>query len=244
MVEEVAPMVDIEPERLLVGDVSDDRRDAFLAIPHHPTDGIGHRNAHRVEALADGKEHLVHARVFQRVINLSALRLGRNPKGQRSDPFPVAVVAQIDGARLAAADTLVHEFRFLEYHSALDFLLADGEQLDAFHQIVAKPVVKPFFYPTELLLFFLWERLRQVLPHDAAAIVYDVEYQEIDAVAKEIEQPKRKQRKGVQQPIDRIIKYLLHRLYNQLVESGTFSPPVSSATRTVPFISVRSPRSY
>lgn len=122
----------------------------------------GHGDAHCAEALADGQEHLVHARILQRMVNLAALALLRDPQGQGRDPLPVAVMAQVDGAGLATKETFVHTVGALEDHAAANLLLADGEQFDGLHRIVAKPMVEVFLYLPQVGLRAIGEGAAQV----------------------------------------------------------------------------------
>lgn len=71
------------------------------------------------------------------MVDLAALAFLRDPQGQGRDPLPVAVMAQVDGAGLAPEEAFVHTVGALEDHAAAHLLLADGEQLDGLHRIVA-----------------------------------------------------------------------------------------------------------
>lgn len=81
-------------------------------------------------------------------------------------------------------------------------------------------MVEVFLYLPQVGLRTIREGAAQVFPHDAAAVVDDVIYQEIDGVAQHIEQAQRQQGEAIEEAIDRIVKYLLHKSRYGLVGGG------------------------
>ena len=79
MVQEVYPVMDVHPVRLLVRDEADNRGLLLLTIFQQPTQRVLHRNAQRPLSLAQTEEQPVKVLVFYRVVYLAAVRLRRDP---------------------------------------------------------------------------------------------------------------------------------------------------------------------
>ncbi len=79
--EEVGPVVDIVPERHLVGDESDDDLLAFLPHLDDLSQGLRHRDADGTQAVAQVEEELVECRILQDMVNLSEGDVFTRPQG-------------------------------------------------------------------------------------------------------------------------------------------------------------------
>ena len=81
MVQEIDPVMDIEPIGLLVGDITDYKELTFFLELDNLAKGVCHGNADGTLSLAQTKEELVNPFVLNRMVYLCALYLGRNPQG-------------------------------------------------------------------------------------------------------------------------------------------------------------------
>jgi hypothetical protein len=66
-------------------------------------------------------------------------------------------VTQINGTRLSLIDTLIDEFRTLEYKAPPYLVTTHGKQLNSFNQIVTEPVIETALYGLVFVGFTLWE---------------------------------------------------------------------------------------
>ena len=87
----------------LVGDKAYEDRPALLTIADKVTHRLLDGDVDVTHTLSDISHKSVHRGVFKRMVKLCALTYLRvDPKLQGTDPLPVAVVAKIDSAVLAA----------------------------------------------------------------------------------------------------------------------------------------------
>ncbi len=73
------------------------------------------------------------------------------------EQFPVAVVSENGGACLPLVVIFFYLLRISEFYVLEQGLVADGEQLQCFHEIVAEPMIEPTFYFFQFLRCFLGE---------------------------------------------------------------------------------------
>ena len=96
VMQEVAPVMYIPPERHLIADVSNHHGAVLTLVADYLAQRFLHGDANGTEALTQLQIEFVEHFVLQRMVNLSALCLVGYPKGQRGDEFPVAIVAEIN----------------------------------------------------------------------------------------------------------------------------------------------------
>ena len=73
------------------------------------------------------------------------------------EQFPVAIVAEDGGAGLPLVVIFFYLFRIPEFYVLEQRLVADGEQLQCFHEIVAEPMIESMLYFFQFLRCFLGE---------------------------------------------------------------------------------------
>jgi hypothetical protein len=98
-------------------------------------------------------------------------------------------MAEIDSTRLPFAHTLVYDFCVLKDKASFDLFWFHGHQLDAFYQIVTEPTVETALNNLMFFRFPFWERCHHVDPHQATAIVDDIEDYHEDDVTQPVEDP-------------------------------------------------------
>ena len=115
---------------------------------------------------------MVHRFVLQRVVEFAALHVFGKPIGQRSYPFPVAIVAQVHGTRTAIVQHFVEFLHTRELHSLAQCTGRHRHQFDGFYDIVAEPMVEAFFNGAQFRFCFIGKALFQVLPNNLMAIFH------------------------------------------------------------------------
>ena len=167
--------MDAVPSRSLVGDESDDGALPLL----FELKNVSHRLVFRDVVGPKAGTHLIEERVerfaFERAVQLGAVGgLTRAPKRHGGNPFPVAVVPQIDKHERVRFQFAFHFFHALHNHSPLHFLGRDGEQFDGFNHIVAKPSVETFFNLSSLAHGTLRKRAVNVLAYHLSPIPHHI----------------------------------------------------------------------
>ena len=189
VMQEIHPMMDIEPIGLLVGDITDDDGLFLSMMLHYFAQRILHGDAMGIHPFSDQQEKLVECLVLQRVVNLSAPSVGLYPERYRRNPFPVAEMSQVEAHRLSAGHHFIECFGILEHHPPFHLLAAHRHQLNRLRKIVAEPLVEILLNAPQLLLRLFGESTLQVFPHYLQAVSAHMVDQQVQYVCKEVMHP-------------------------------------------------------
>ena len=148
------------------------------------------------------EEKTIERRILNRMIDQSHLCLGRQPKRQRRNPFPVAVMTCIDDTRLSLLYQLGNHLRALEHHASFHILSSDRHVFHRFHYQVAEKMIKVMFYLSDFRLRLLWERRRKVLSYHLLTIAYHFIQQKIQTIGDDIMNPHWQEREQIPTGID------------------------------------------
>ena len=182
VIKEVRPVVYVVPERHLVGDISYYHGLSLLFVLGDDAQCLRHRYADATEALAHVFEETVEVGILQHVVYLTAYWIRLQGERQRRYPLPVAVVTEVQSARLSLLDGFVEQLCSFECATTHHLLLAYSHHLQTLHHIVAEPLVEAPFNATYLVLRLLGKRVGEVLTYYLPAIPYNIVCQEVEEV--------------------------------------------------------------
>ena len=174
VVEKVDPVVCVASARCLIRDKADNRAHALAAERKHAAQRVVFGDIFCSEARAQVGEQAVKQTVVERAVKLGAMRLGvLGPNGQRADPFPVAVMPEVDEHEGVVLQVTLQILYALKRHAAHDFLAAHREQLERLKGVVAEKAVKPALYLPDAPRRSVGERRYKVSAHHLTAIAHN-----------------------------------------------------------------------
>lgn len=182
LTQEVRPVVHGLPLGTLVGDETDDFVLFLAPGGKYLAQGLLHGDAGAAVLFALVEKKTVDGLVSQRMVDLGSLPDGVEPQGEGGEPFPVAVVPEIEETELLALalQRLLHLGDAYELHASVHLLVRHGAHLDDFHDDVAQEVVEPPFRPSAFSLGLFGEALFQLMAHQFPAVAYDMVCQRIE----------------------------------------------------------------
>ena len=190
----------------LVGNETDENGYAHLTITHEVTHRLFDRDVDTAHTLADVSHQSVHSGVLEGMVELGALSYCRvEPERHGADPFPVAIMSEIDGAILATPARVNDRFDLLELHAAPHLVGADGKELDGLDQDVAEIVVEILLDLPKLGFALVGEAGSEVAAHDVPTISHHAIDEQIKHVGPEVVPPHREERYGVERREDDVV---------------------------------------
>lgn len=137
----------------LIGYKADHGRALFPFQFNHTPQCIFHRNTFPTKLVSQLQKESIHGLIIQRMVNLRTMDRRRYGIGQRCHPLPITIMPKIKEYEIMPplAHSLFHLLHSVKYHPLPHFLFRDGSQLQSFHKIIAKKVIKFLFYPDEFI---------------------------------------------------------------------------------------------
>ena len=177
--QKIHPLIDIDGRGRLVADKTDNSPAALLLVRKDMAQGFVFRDIRGTEMSAQFDEQLINDLVLQRPIELRIdVVRSLGPEGDGRNPFPVAIVPQVDKHEGLALQRLLHILHPFDDHASAHLLCRHGQQPYGFKGIVAQESEELPLNLSPFLLAFFGKGVGQVRAHHFPAIAHQIVHHE------------------------------------------------------------------
>ena len=172
--EKIYPFVDIDGFGALIRDKAANHLFPFRLEAENLAQNEVLINVVRTEMAAELQKELVEEVITDGFVELAGINAFTRPNAERRDPFPVAIMAEINEDKVVVAEESFHLGDIGKNHALAYFACGHGKELERFKNVVAEIVVETIDEAVSLLWRLLRKGARNIAAHHAKAVAHHV----------------------------------------------------------------------
>lgn len=174
LMEKIYPFVDVDGFGTLIGDKATNHLFPFRFEAENLAQNEVLINVVRTKMTAKLQKELVEEVITDGFVKLAGINAFTKPDTEGRNPFPVAIMAEINEDKVVVVEEGFHLVDIGENHAPAYFARGHGKELERFKNVVAEIVVETIDEAVSLLWRLLRKGARNIAAHHAKAVAHHV----------------------------------------------------------------------
>lgn len=187
LMEKIYPNMNIDNFRTLIGyEAADDFFPFRLETENFPQNQVL-IDVVRMKMIAELQKELVEETITDWFVELAGINAFTEPYAERRDPFPIAIMAEIDENEVVVAEKGFNFGDVGEIHPTAYVCLGHSHEFERFHTIIAEIVVETVDDAASLFRCLFGKGAFHIAADYSEAVAYEIAYDEVENIGDDVE---------------------------------------------------------